>query len=364
MPQVPNFKCEANGDDVELMIYDTIGPDWLGMVSAKAVTEELNRNKSAKSITVRINSPGGSAFDGIAIHNALKSHPAKVTTVAEGIAASAASLVFMAGDERLMHKSAALMIHDSSGITMGNAKTHEKTMKELEKLDGAIASIYADKTGGDSNAIRELMDEDYWMYGEDAIKDGYATDLIEGDTPSAFFDLSMLNNVPPEIAERFGQREKTNTPSETENMTPDQFRAKHEDAVNDWINEGEIHGYAQAKTDLAAMLIACGNDKSAAFESFIAGKSVQQAKEERAQTLEAQLAEARARAEAAEAKAKALEDGFDSVTTDATAAITTPVDEDPKRNRVQEAAAKIKGDYARNAYIVSCGYDPKEFKFD
>lgn len=360
-----NFECKASGDGIEMMLYGPVGRRYEGGVDPAAFVAELNRNKSAKKITLRINSPGGEASGGIAIYNALRSHGAEVTTIAEGLAASAASIIFMSGDERQIHPSAALMIHDASGITMGNAHTHERQAKELNRLDAVIASVYAERSGGDKQTIRELMDEDHYMYGEEAVADGYATSLFDGEPAMNALDLSIIPNVPQEIADRFGRRETPPTPPENHDMTPDEFKNKHKDVVEGWLNEEAANAYSNAKTDLTEMIEACGGDKAAAAEAFLNGKSVQDAKDERSQTLAEKLAAAEARAAAAEAKAKELENGADPLKVDASAEIKEePTEDDEKKAKVQAQAAKIKGDYARNAYIESLGLNPADFKFD
>lgn len=362
-----NFQAKAEGDALELMIYDAIGPDWAGMVSAKAVAKALNEHKDASEVTVRINSPGGDAFDGIAIHNALKAHGGRVKTVAEGLAASAASVIFMAGDDREMHSSAMLMIHDASGLTMGNEATHRKTAKTLSTLDGSIATTYANAINGDAGAVRELMDEETWFDADEAVNEGFATATVGGEAPSAHFDLTNFTNVPREVAERFGRGSTTPTETEHDNMTPDQFRAKHEDAVNDWINEGELAGYANCKQDLAAMIEACGGNVTEGYQAFKAKKSLADARAEHNKAVADELTETRAKLEAAEKRAAELENGADPLATDPSAKIepqTEPSEEDKAKSSVQSRAAKIKNEYARNAFIASCGYDPKDFNFE
>lgn len=359
-----NFECRASGESLEVMVYGPIGRRYEGGIDPAAFVAELNKNKNAKNITLRINSPGGEASGGIAIYNALRSHTGKKTTIAEGIAASAASIIFMAGDERQIHPSAALMIHDASGITMGNAQTHERQAKELNRLDAVIASVYAERTGGDADTIRELMDEDYYMYGEEAVTDGYATSLFEGEPATNGVDLSILPNVPQEIADRFGKRENTQPEPEQSIMTPEQFKAQHKDIVDGWLNDEHAAGYDTAKTELTAMLEACGGDKAQAVQNFLDGKTVQQAKDAHAATLADQLAEAKASLAAAEAKAAELANGADPLTTNADAAIKDePTEDDAKKAKVEKKARSFKTEQARNSFIVSSGYEPGDFDF-
>lgn len=360
------IQSKKTDNTLELRVYDAIGPEWAGMVSAESVLRSIDDAGDVSDITVKINSPGGSAFDGITIHNALKSHKAKVTTIAEGLAASAASLIFMAGNERKMHENAFLVNHRASGIAMGNAKDMQGVARDLENLDKSIAKTYASVTGLDPQDVMATMDEDMLMNAEDAMNDGYATEIIDGKVPQMMFDKRLLNHLPQEIADRFGQRENTpQPPTETQDMTPEDFKNQHKDVVEGWLNEEAATAYSNAKTDLTEMIEACGGDKSAAADAFLNGKSVQEAKDERSQTLAEKLAEAEARALAAETKAKELENGADPLKVDASAEIKEePTEDDEKKAKVQAQAAKIKGDYARNAYIESLGLNPADFKFD
>ena len=164
-------------------------------------------------ITVKINSGGGFAFDGIAIHSLLRQHDGKVTTVAQGIAASAASVIFMAGDDRVMAEGAILMIHDASGMTMGTEADHLTTAKMLGKLSNSLAGIYAGRTRRGNDVERAAMRDETWLDGADAVEAGFATEATEGDAVEASaFNYAIYMNAPDflvkrakEMAERFGR---------------------------------------------------------------------------------------------------------------------------------------------------------------
>lgn len=136
-------------------------------------------------IDVHVNSPGGLAFDGIAIYNAFKASDKLVRMHIDALAASAASVIAMAGDEIIMRDGALFMIHDASGITMGNAATHEKQIEILNKLDGQIAGVYSKKSGKSPKWARDAMDAETWMDADEAIKNGFATSKSD-DEPTAF----------------------------------------------------------------------------------------------------------------------------------------------------------------------------------
>ncbi|QYW00735.1 capsid maturation protease [Gordonia phage Sahara] len=199
----------ADTDDegpVELFIYDVID-DWFG-VSAEMFARELS-GIDAQEITVRINSPGGNVFDGIAILNALRGHKARVTTIVDGLAASAASFIAMAGDEIVMNRNAEMMIHDASGVCIGNAKDMGEMHDMLERVSNNIASIYADRTGTDAAEWRTAMLAETWYSADEAVDAGLADrvesagDETAGKTKNRF-DLSIFN---------YAGRDKAPTPT-------------------------------------------------------------------------------------------------------------------------------------------------------
>lgn len=159
----------------ELFIYDVIDP-WWG-VSANAVVRALRDIKG--DVTVRINSPGGDAFDGIAIYNALKRHAekGKVTVEVDGLAASAASIIAMAGDQIIVAKGAMLMIHCAWSFTIGDAGEHEKRASMLSKLDTQIAGVYAARSKKSEAECLELMQDETWMGADEAVELGFADSI-------------------------------------------------------------------------------------------------------------------------------------------------------------------------------------------
>ncbi|MDG3012154.1 peptidase S14 [Rhodococcus sp. D2-41] len=181
----------------EVFIYDEIDSYW--GVSADSFVRDLARI-DAPAITVRINSPGGNVFDGIAIMNALRGHSATVTTVVDGLAASAASFIAMAGDQVVMSRNAEMMIHDASGALSGNAKAMQEMADNLERVSNNIASIYAERAGGTVEQWRAAMHAETWFSDQEAVDAGLA-DRVE--TPSgtadavvsASFDLSIFNHA-------------------------------------------------------------------------------------------------------------------------------------------------------------------------
>ncbi|MBP2147937.1 head maturation protease, ClpP-related [Xanthobacter flavus] len=160
--------------DGELVLYGPVGGDWWDDSGFTAMDVIQSLAQMDGDITVRLNSGGGVAWDGVAIYNALKAYSGAVTVVVEGVAASAASIIAMAGDDVEMRAGALMMIHNASTITWGTAEDHEKSRELLAKLDGQLAAIYAERTGLDLAEIRALMDAETWMDAAEAIDKGFA----------------------------------------------------------------------------------------------------------------------------------------------------------------------------------------------
>lgn len=163
----------------EVLLYDVIGEDMFGGVSAKGFSEELAALGELDLIIVRINSPGGDAFDGNAIYNALVRHPARVRVEVDGIAASAASYVAMSGDEIIMAKNAMMMIHLGQGGARGDKRIMLKVAEVLDKLDNEIADIYADRTGRKPATFLRMMADETWFNAEEAVAAKLADSITE-----------------------------------------------------------------------------------------------------------------------------------------------------------------------------------------
>ncbi|WP_063017182.1 MULTISPECIES: head maturation protease, ClpP-related [Nocardia] len=183
-----------DGTSAEVLIYDEIDP-WWG-VSAATFAKDLAKC-AATSITVRINSPGGDVYEAIALLNTLRGHPAHITTVVDGLAASAASFVAMAGDEVVVCRNAELMIHDAWVYASGNADELRKHAENLDRISNNIASIYAEKAGGTVEEWRAVMQAETWFSASEAVAAGLAdrVELVEATAlaPVARFDLSAFN---------------------------------------------------------------------------------------------------------------------------------------------------------------------------
>ncbi len=170
----------------DIDILSNIGGWWDGVDAATMVRDI--RDLDADEIRLNINSGGGSIFDAVTILNALRQHPAKVTANVLGLAASAASFIACGVDETTMSANSTMMIHDGSGIAVGNAQDMHEMADLLDKLSDNIASIYAAKAGGTPDSWRETMRAETWYTADEAVAAGLAdrvVDVAKADPPEA-----------------------------------------------------------------------------------------------------------------------------------------------------------------------------------
>jgi len=193
---------DANNGVVEVLLYDEIG-SW--GISAKDFVKELGAIK-ANTINLRINSPGGDVFDGVAIYNGLKNHRAAVHAVIEGLAASSASFISQAGDTVLMATGSTMMIHEPNGMTIGDAAEHEKMAETLGKMGS-------------------------WYRAQEAVDIKLADGLVqsqEARSPAGIFNLSKFKNVPEWVSQDKGDSISIENPYPNEHACrlrdPDDFK--------------------------------------------------------------------------------------------------------------------------------------------
>ena len=164
----------------EILIYGDIGPVfWGDEVSAADFAKTLRDVGEVSGLDVRINSYGGDVFDGLAIYRQLVDHPARVTMHIDGIAASAASVIAMAGDVIRIGESARVMIHDAWTIGIGDAASMRETADRLDETSQALAQIYADRSGRTATEMRDAMRAETWYTGQEAIEAGLAHELAK-----------------------------------------------------------------------------------------------------------------------------------------------------------------------------------------
>jgi len=169
------YQIEAKKNKkAKILVYGYIGRTWDGEgVAAKQFVKDLMA-LDVEDIDIHINSGGGNVFEGTAIYNALKSHKANINVFVDGLAASIASVVAMAGDTVEMPENAMLMIHDPSGMVIGTAEDMTKMAEALEKIKTGLVSAYHDKSEMDREKIGELMSDETWMTAAEAVEYGLA----------------------------------------------------------------------------------------------------------------------------------------------------------------------------------------------
>ncbi|PTG23388.1 head maturation protease, ClpP-related [Staphylococcus chromogenes] len=184
--------------------------------SAPSFKDALKELKDVKQITVNINSGGGDVFSGVAIHNMLKSHKAHVTVKIDGLAASIASVIAMAGDKVIIPRNAMLMIHNAWTFAVGNASDLRKQAEDLEKVNSVVINSYLDKNPDiDEDKLRSLMDEETWLTAQEAKDLGLVDEIAEPNKAAANITKNQIeryDNVP----QKFKNEEPTvETPKET-----------------------------------------------------------------------------------------------------------------------------------------------------
>tara|TARA_R100001463_G_C3497152_1_gene218642 strand:- start:17 stop:1021 length:1005 start_codon:yes stop_codon:yes gene_type:complete len=186
------YSIENKADNsVEISIYDEIGDYG---TSAKNFIEEVKAVGTA-DITLRINSVGGSVFDGLAIYNTLRSHNGYVNIKIEGLAASISTVIAMAGDNIEMSENGFFMIHNPFGKSAGEAGDMRKTADLLDKIKNEIIEIYSKKSNLSAEQLSNMMDKETWLSSEEAMEYGFVDTITEPMKVAASFDLSKFTNV-------------------------------------------------------------------------------------------------------------------------------------------------------------------------
>lgn len=197
-------RAEASAP-AELLIYGRIGGGgWFSEGISAADVAALLREAGPGPVNARINSPGGDVFDGVAIHSLLARHPGTVTTYVDGLAASAASFIMLAGDRIVSARNAFVMIHDAMTVTYGNGNTHRSSGELLDKVSDNIADMYAEKAGEDAAYWRDLMtvngEDGTWYTGQEAMDAGLVDEItaVPEDPEDVAARLSGWSDFLPE----------------------------------------------------------------------------------------------------------------------------------------------------------------------
>lgn len=267
-----NIKAKAEQDTTEMTVYGDIG-EWSD-VDSREFTRAL-RQVSSKNITLRINSGGGSVFTAQAILSSLRRHPANVTVYIDGLAASAASVIAMAGDKIIMPSNSMMMIHNPWTGTYGEAKDMRKMADTLDSVRDSIVAAYKEKTTLDVEKIVQLMDDETWMTAAEAVELGFADEievtqrvaasanhgnmLVNGLSieASRYKKLSQIIDTLPSAQESTtptgAVAGKTEAKKETKSMTLDQLKAEHPDLHKQLLDEGAQAGVNQERARIKAI---------------------------------------------------------------------------------------------------------------
>lgn len=188
-------------DGGKLTLSGAVGDDWWGdAFTYSDVLLALAEVDEGSALTVHINSGGGIATEGAAIHSLLANRPGQTDVVIEGIAASAASLIAMAGKTVRMAEGAVMMVHDPSGFTVGTSADHAKQIESLEALATAYARVYAAKSGKSADECRGIMRAERWFTPDEAIEQGFADEVMGRPAAAvAMFDYTKYSHAPREL---------------------------------------------------------------------------------------------------------------------------------------------------------------------
>lgn len=194
------YSLETEGEKADLYIYgDITSWPWLASdVSSYLLSKKLEELKDVSEISVYINSYGGEVAEGLAIYNALKRHKAKVVTHCDGFACSISSVIFMAGDERVMSNTSTLMIHNAWSRVSGNANDFRKEADDLEKITQLSVNAYMSQVSVSEEELKTMMDEETWLMPQEALEYGFATSISgteESEKPSQNVRKDILQQI-------------------------------------------------------------------------------------------------------------------------------------------------------------------------
>lgn len=229
----------ADADAGTITIYEQIGEDyWSGDgMTAKRIAGLL-RSIGSRDVVVSINSPGGDFFEGIAIYNLLREHPHKVTVKVVGLAASAASVIAMAGDDIQVARSGFLMIHNAWSMVVGNRNDLTAAAETLATFDDAMADLYAVRSGITKAEAAAMMDAETWLNGQDALDKGFANSLLSADEVTAAQDAN--NKASAAVRKLDTTLAKQGMPRSERRALINQIRGTHDAAPDATPRAGDL----------------------------------------------------------------------------------------------------------------------------
>lgn len=226
------YSLAKTGNTANIDIYgDITSWPWeeLGEVSAANLSKRLSELGDVDEINVHISSYGGEVKEGLAIYNALKQHKAKVKTFCDGFACSIASVIFMAGDERVMNDSSLLMIHNAWSYVEGNANELRKQADDLDKITQASVIAYKAHSNLSEEEIKALLDAETWILPEEALEYGFATSIEKTESKTAsqsarkrLFEIVMKHNDEADDASEADDEEEQPEEPEEPEVTDDE----------------------------------------------------------------------------------------------------------------------------------------------
>ena len=185
------IKAASDAASANISIYEEIG-GW--GITAQQFSEDLKVLGDISHISLHIHSPGGDVFDGIAIYNLLNKHPAKVTVHIDGLAASMASVIAMAGDRIVIPENALMMIHKPWGISGGNANDMRDYAELLDKVESVLIPAYARKTGKSAEVLGAMLESETWMDGRECVAQGFADELLPAVSAMACIESKRIED--------------------------------------------------------------------------------------------------------------------------------------------------------------------------
>ena len=226
----------------------------LGEMSNVLLSKKLEELGDVSVIDVYINSYGGEVAEGLAIYNALKRHKAKIRTHVDGFACSIASVIFMAGDERIMPSTSCLMIHNPWTVTAGNAKELRKQAEDLDVIGECSINAYMEHVNISEDELKELLDNETWLSSKEAVELGFATEVDESEesdnvsqsVKGKVIEMLLKNNVkqecnsnPLEETEEEPPKEEDNVSTEDTSSDNTSLNADEEQEQNNEAEDGE-----------------------------------------------------------------------------------------------------------------------------
>jgi len=186
------YSMKHEGSRGEIMIYDDIGGGFFGGITAREFAEDLKAMGDVSQIDVRMNTQGGDAFEGIAIHSSLKNHPAHVNIDVDGLAGSVGSLILMAGDTRRIAGNAMVMLHEPMGSISGPIAVLEAKTEALRKLRDIVGDAYASGTGKTKGEIMTMMAEETWLTAAESLEHGFVDEVTGDMAVAAHVDANKM----------------------------------------------------------------------------------------------------------------------------------------------------------------------------